>query len=76
MVSSISLYHYSIKYRLFDYTQLNDQTVLFLTIQFSMVVTLSQRSSITGASQSDYLISYHIGIEKNMQTIAELSVRN
>ena len=63
----------SIKYHSFVYTKLNDQTVLFLTIQFSIsfvciqfkgsdgnerVLPISQNSSITGASPSDRLVSY------------------
>ena len=37
MVPSIAMYHQQFnKYQSFLYTQLNDETVLFLTIKFSM----------------------------------------
>ena len=40
----------SVKHKLFVYTQLNDQTVLFLTIQFSMSFGCSQFESQTDLS--------------------------
>ena len=35
VVTSITMYHYSNKLQSFVYAQLNDQTILFLTIQFN-----------------------------------------
>ena len=36
MIRGIAMYNSSIKHQSFVYTQLNGQTVLFLTIQFSI----------------------------------------
>ena len=38
MIPSIAITNFQIKHHSFVYTQLNDQTVLFLRIQFSIVI--------------------------------------